>query len=101
MATPLTDQDTAAMAEPIPLTLAAGDKAMHYTSYAGAGVSVATGMTLTEWGVVVGILTALLTFIANMIYQARKDRREQQRHEALMERIKSQAAGEALEADMP
>lgn len=86
------------MAEPIPLTLAAGDKVMNYTSYAGAVVSVTTGVTLTEWGIIVGILTATLTFIANMVYQARKDRREQQRHELLMQNIKRQAMGEAFDA---
>lgn len=89
------------MADHIPLTLAAGDKAMNYTSYAGAAVSVTTGLTLTEWGVVIGIATAVLTFIANQIYQARKDRREQQQHELMLERLRKQAAGESIECDIP
>ncbi len=89
------------MADHIPLTLAAGDKTMNYTSYAGAAVSVTTGLTLTEWGVVIGIATALLTFVANMIYQARKDRREQQRHDLMVDRLRRQAAGEPVECDLP
>jgi Tfp pilus assembly protein FimT len=57
------------------------DKVMSGVSYAGAGVSVASGLTLTEWGIVVGIVTALLTFAANLFYQYRKDRREQRLHD--------------------
>lgn len=53
-----------------------GDRIMNGVSYAGAGVSVVSGLTLTEWGIVVGIVTALLTFVANIIYQHRRDRRE-------------------------
>lgn len=57
------------------------DKVMSGASYAGAAVSVASGLTLTEWGIVVGIVTALLTFAANLFYQYRKDRREQRLHD--------------------
>lgn len=57
------------------------DKVMNGVSYTGAFVSVLTGMTLTEWGIVVGIVTALLTFGANIYYQVRKDRREQRLHD--------------------
>lgn len=53
------------------------DKVMSSASYSGAVVSVATGLTLTEWGVVVGIVTALLTFAANLVWQIRRDRRTQ------------------------
>ena len=53
-----------------------GERIMTGVSYAGAGVSVVSGLTLTEWGIVVGIITALLTFAANIIYQHRRDRRE-------------------------
>ncbi|RRV29659.1 hypothetical protein EGJ23_01605 [Pseudomonas sp. o96-267] len=57
------------------------DKVMSGASYAGAAASVASGLTLTEWGIVVGIVTALLTFGANLFYQYRKDRREQRLHD--------------------
>ncbi|CAM4032515.1 HP1 family phage holin [Ectopseudomonas alcaliphila] len=63
-----------------------GDRIMNGVSYAGAGVSVVSGLTLTEWGIVVGIITALLTFAANIIYQHRRDRRERNLAE-LQERL--------------
>lgn len=53
------------------------DKVMSSASYSGAVVSVATGLTLTEWGIVVGIVTAILTFTANIAWQFRRDRRAQ------------------------
>ena len=58
-----------------------GDKIMQGVSYTGAGVSVVSGLTLTEWGIIVGIVTAVLTFGANLFYQYRKDRRDEHRHE--------------------
>lgn len=58
------------------------DKVMSATSYAGGIFSVAAGLTLTEWGIIVGIVTALLTFLANQLWQVRKDRRELRMQEA-------------------
>lgn len=52
------------------------DKVVNASSYAGAAVSVIFSLTLTEWGVIVGILTALITLAANQLWQIRKDRRE-------------------------
>lgn len=46
------------------------------TSYAGAAIAVGSAMTLTEWGIVVGIVTALLTLAFNIWWGYRKDRRE-------------------------
>lgn len=63
------------------------DKAMSATSYAGATVSVVSGLTLTDVGIIIGIVTAIVTFAANMIYQHRKDKREQALYEAQMERM--------------
>jgi ABC-type microcin C transport system permease subunit YejE len=56
-------------------------------SYAGAGVSVLAGLTLTEWGVIVGIFTALLTLFINGVYQFRKDRREQRLFKLRLDRL--------------
>lgn len=46
-------------------------------SYAGGAVSVTASLTLTEIGVLVGIGTALLTFVLNAWYTRRKNDREQ------------------------
>jgi len=45
-------------------------------SYAGAAVTVATSLTLTEFGVIVGIATALLTFVLNAWYTHQRNTRE-------------------------
>lgn len=58
------------------------------TSYAGAAVSVASSLTLTEIGVIVGIVTALLTFAGNAVYMYRKDKREQRETEARLAMLK-------------
>ncbi len=47
------------------------------TSYAGAISAIGASLTLTEIGVLVGIVTAILTFCLNAIYMHRKDAREQ------------------------
>lgn len=47
------------------------------TSYAGGAVSIGASLTLTEIGIIVGIVTALLTFTLNAIYTFRKDQREE------------------------
>lgn len=53
------------------------DKAVAASSYFGASVSVISGLTLTDWGILVGILTALLTFAGNIWYQRRKHNGEE------------------------
>jgi hypothetical protein len=63
------------------------DKVVSTASYAGATVSVVSGLTLTEWGIIVGIATALVTCVANMIYQHKKYKREQNLYEAEMKRM--------------
>lgn len=60
------------------------DKTMAAVSYGGAGASVGSALTLTDWGIIIGIVTALLTFGANIVYQSRRDRREQLEHDARM-----------------
>ena len=47
------------------------------TSYAGGIVSIGSAVTLTQWGVIAGILTALLTLLLNVWYTRQKNMREQ------------------------
>jgi protein-S-isoprenylcysteine O-methyltransferase Ste14 len=47
------------------------------SSYAGGVASVAASLTLTQVGVIVGIVTALLTFVFNAVFMYRRDRREE------------------------
>lgn len=54
------------------------------SSYAGGVASVAASLTLTEVGVIIGIVTALLTFSVNAVYMYRKDRREQRESDAAL-----------------
>lgn len=63
------------------------DSVVSAGSYAGAGVSVLAGLTLTEWGVIVGIFTALITLFINAVYQFRKDRREQRLFKLKLEQL--------------
>ncbi len=46
-------------------------------SYAGSGVALASSLTLTDIGVIVGIATAIATFAFNAVYVYRKDKREE------------------------
>ncbi len=72
------------------------------SSYVGAFLSIMAGLTLTEWGVIIGILTALLTFAVNTWFQHRRtlseqrishqrELREQQIHELTLERLRRSA----------
>lgn len=63
------------------------DRAYAVSSYAGGAAAVVSALTLTEIGIIVGIVTALLTFAMNIWYQTRKDRREQQAHDLNMARL--------------
>jgi hypothetical protein len=54
------------------------------TSYAGALVSIVASLTLTDIGVIIGITTAIATFWLNKSYSSRRDRREQEEHDARM-----------------
>lgn len=44
-------------------------------SYIGGAISVMSALTLTNIGIIVGIATALLTFITNFIYKSRENAR--------------------------
>jgi protein-S-isoprenylcysteine O-methyltransferase Ste14 len=46
-------------------------------SYVRTLVAIAASLTLTQWSVVAGIVTALISCVANVVFMARKDRREE------------------------
>ncbi len=64
------------------------DQAVSAASYGGAAFSVFSGLTMTDWGVFVGIVTAIATLAANLIYQWRRDRREKIAHELHIARLR-------------
>ncbi len=64
-------------------------------SYAGGAISIGASLTLTEIGVVVGIITAVLTFVVNVIYTYRRDQREER---ALAAMRKLEEAADAADA---
>lgn len=63
------------------------DKTMSIGSYLGSAVAIFSGLTLTEWGIIFGIITAAVTCVANLIYQSRKNHREEVLHALEVKRI--------------
>lgn len=59
-----------------------------YLRMAGAGLE--TGLTLSDLGILVGILTGLLGALVNLVYTWRKDRREQRASDAALARQQKQ-----------
>lgn len=59
-------------------------------AYLGSVMAMWDGWTLADASILVGIVTALLSSIANLVYTYRKDRREQ---------LASDAAAARLEKD--
>ena len=51
------------------------------TSYAGGAASIVASVTLAQWGVIAGIVTALLTCALNVWYTRQKNAREQRQAE--------------------
>lgn len=56
-------------------------------SYAGAVVAIVASLTLTQWGIIVGIVTALATFCLNAFYMRRRDQREERETEATLAKL--------------
>lgn len=50
---------------------------MKNLSYAGGVTSICSALTLTDWGILIGIATALFTFGMNVWYTRQKNAREQ------------------------
>ena len=57
---------------------AAGAKIGTTMMYSGAGASVASGLTLNQWGVIVGIIVGVVGLIANVWFKWREDQRSDQ-----------------------
>ena len=55
-----------------------------------AGADLATSLTLSDFGILVGILTGLLGALVNLVYTWRKDRREQRESDAAWARRKNE-----------
>lgn len=68
------------------------DRASTGISYGGGIVSIMAALTLTDWGIVLGMITAVATFCVNWYYKNRDDARarEAQAHLAslMMDRRK-------------
>lgn len=60
------------------------DKTVSTASYAGGGFSILSALTLTEWGIVVGIVTAILTFALNAWWGFQRNQREKEIHAAAL-----------------
>ena len=54
------------------------------TAYSAAGTTILSGLTLSEWGVVVGIVCWILSTIANQYWAWRKTKREELKDKQLM-----------------
>jgi hypothetical protein len=59
------------------------------TSVAGGVASIGASLTLNQIGVIVGIVTALLTCAVNVLYMVRKDRREQRESDATLAHLEA------------
>ncbi|MFC4932528.1 HP1 family phage holin [Massilia sp. GCM10023247] len=66
------------------------------THTTGALASFFTFFTLAEWSVLAGIVTALVTCIANVAYMRRKDAREQRQAELAEREALARLGGEKL-----
>ncbi|OQA93476.1 MAG: hypothetical protein BWY25_03097 [Chloroflexi bacterium ADurb.Bin222] len=53
-------------------------------SYGGGIVSIMAALTLTDWGIVLGMITAVATFGVNWYYKHRDDTRAREEHEAYL-----------------
>ncbi|MDN4039542.1 HP1 family phage holin [Massilia sp. YIM B02443] len=56
-------------------------------AYLGSVMAMWDGWTLADASILVGIVTALLSSVANLVYTYRKDRREQRASDAAAARL--------------
>ncbi len=67
---------------------------MEVTSYAGATTSIVASLTMTDIGIIIGIITALATFWLNRHYASKKDKREEEEHAARMKLLERGLSGD-------
>jgi len=53
-------------------------------SYGGGIVSIMAALTLTDWGIVLGMITAVATFCVNWYYKHQNNTRAREEHEAYL-----------------
>lgn len=75
------------------------DKSITAASYSGGAVSIFSAMTLTDFGILVGIITALATFGLNVWWGMRRDRREQQAHDLALSGFERRQRDEPVDFD--
>lgn len=63
------------------------------TTQAGAGITIFSGLTLNEVGVLVGILVGLAGICLQWYFLSRRDKREREAHEFKMRPIKGEKNG--------
>lgn len=56
------------------------NRAINTASYVGSGASILSALTLTDVGILIGIVTALMTLLLNAVYHWRRDKREREAH---------------------
>lgn len=77
------------------------DRTVAAASYAGGATSVVSALTLTDIGIIVGIITAIATFAFNVWYRHRHFKLEEQdrKDRLAMERLEHFARLEALKRE--
>lgn len=59
-------------------------QASKIAAYSSAGTTILSGLTLSEWGVIVGIVCWILSTLANQYWAWRKSKREELKDKQLM-----------------
>lgn len=59
-------------------------QASKIVAYSSAGTTILSGLTLSEWGVIVGIVCWVLSTLANQYWAWRKSKREELKDKQLM-----------------
>lgn len=62
------------------------------TMYGGAAGAAVGGLTISEFGIIGGLIVGLLGFIAGQYWSWRKDRREERESQERRERLRAIAA---------